>query len=175
VRLVAHEALTAEQRGDWRRLIALAHPSALADFRRSILFFLDPSNEETNDTRAMSLIFHVTSYEDLSRLSPDTLAVRYFAYKVFGLPHGSAGAARGIPVSRSVIGVVTSGDSLGFAMLRNAYPGLDTDSTVRYDHLTIRRLGGAWRIMLDGGLLETAGGWSFELNPLDSPEPPEYE
>lgn len=166
---VAREVFAALDSADWTRVAALSHPDALKRFHSQQVSDArfeedaraDPSAPaELRDYKPMYvLIYKAQSAEQLDAM-PAPVMLSHFLRMT--RPHRTRAASGsdtlpGMKETRRIVGTVMEGDSIAYVVfikvtrLRvspDSVPGFDPDMP---EAMTVKRVGGAWKTMLDGG------------------------
>ena len=179
---VARAALAAVDSAQWPALLALVHPMALAGFRAQQLEMLrsmshsgpgngdevgvvSPRRESFADFYVRR-VFLAYSVNEVKSLHADTLLLRYLTY--IGDAWRSRPDSARAPASRRFLGTVIDGDSVAYVMIRTAVPDSPNVRPDQVEFLTLRRLNGKWRTMLDGGLVFGSDGtYGFSVSDED--------
>ena len=175
---VARAVLRADSLRDWRSLLALAHPIAIADFKRFELMRLG-DNVRSRSMLSMDScmqaqlsrlaritldsVYRVSSAEELAQLSPDTVFTRYHLWYARFAPTAEMDSVMARPV-RSYVGHVLANDSTAYGVLLETYNRLPfPDWPAEQSHImTFRRFGSGWRSMLDPDFAHATSVTMFE-------------
>jgi hypothetical protein len=172
---VVRAVLQADSVNDWRALLALAHPAAIAEFRESTIsgFTFDGSEfpgmpplsqcmkDEMARSRQRKLdsIYQVPSVQALEKLPADTVFARERRWRAH-FPRTSPGDTL-MPRSHfTYLGHLMADDSTAYGILVETWTRRPTPDwpVRRAQTITIRKVGAEWRTMLDADLL---GGRAF--------------
>ena len=171
-RLLA-EAFRADSVNDWRGLLRIIHPQALADMKRSFMDQIargtfEPNENpdtcfarlETEFNRFMiDSVFRVRHYEAFTHLSPDTIFAR--ARRAYTLQRDHP-IPDWIPTDRRILGSLAANDTLAYVVV-NEHLGHLSDPDEPRDRArvyTARVFEGTWRL-LDVDFLDIPGSFSF--------------
>jgi len=175
---VVRAVLRADSLNDWRSLLALAHPAAIAEFRNSVIEELTfdasefpvmaPMNQCMKDHMARSRqsrldsIYRVPSVDALKKLPADTLFARDRRWR-----DQFQRVLRTDPLAShphyTYLGHLTADDSTAYGIVvetRDRLPMPEWPAR-RPQIITIRKLGAEWRTMLDIDMLR--GGAHVDL------------
>jgi hypothetical protein len=172
---VVRAVLRADSVGDWRSILALAHPDAIAEFRKSRLLSLAFDTTETFMMRELSQcmkdeiarsqrmqldsIYRVSSIDALARLPADTVFARHRRWMAH-LPRTFPADSLMPRKHYSYLGHVMADDSTAYGIIIERWNRLPTPDWPgrRPLIITLRRLGPDWRTMLDADFLEGGVG-----------------
>ena len=175
--MIAADVLRADSLHDWRRLLALAHPEALRAYRERQVRMAGLERftpmAEALDSCALSQfrlysrflldsVYRVPTVDSLSRLRPDTLFAR--VQRFAGRLHAADDDEDLMRPQISILGhVLAEGDSIAYVVLEYRHKTLPFPDWPerRAEIMTFRRLGAAWRSMLDNGLGDDIGNVGF--------------
>lgn len=163
---VAIALLRADSLGDWRAVLRLGHPDAIADFRRGELERLrgDWLNEMGSGSvracmsrhlarqirEALDSTYRVATVDALARLPADTVFARYHAWKAQFRPPPDVDSSFTRPL-RTYLGHVLANDSTAYGVLIESWPRHPVPGWPATEPkiMTLRRYGTGWRSMLD--------------------------
>lgn len=176
VETVAREVLEADSVHNWRLLLALTHPDALARYRHDRLAefdavrFLRPGSDtcfrhQLTEFHSFLLdsVYLVPSLDSLARLSPDSLFARVERY--------GGGWSHQIVVdtlapTRTIIGHVQPNDSTAYVVLEERYSHqrfLGSPET-HAEIMSFKLYHGAWRT-LDSGIGQGLRDFKYDSRP----------
>lgn len=176
---VVRDVFAAVDSADWSRVVALSHPDALKRFHaqqvREARFDddarADPSTPaEFRDHKPVyAFIYKAQSAEQLDAMPAPVMLSHFLRMTHRHALRATAGSDTLLAVreARRIVGTVMDGDSIAYVVCiktipprvaADSMPGLDPDLP---ETMTLKRDGGAWKTMLDGGLVWGTGGWAI--------------
>lgn len=168
---VARQVFAALDSADWSRVAALAHPEALKRFHAQKVreaqdeeeSRADPSvpAEFRNHKAVYALIYKVQSADQLDSMPAPVMLSHFLrAYHPQRTQRGTGSDGfLAFAGPRRIVGTVMDGDSVAYVVFINVTrrgTGEDSDLVVPPDlprAMTLKRDGGTWKTMLDGGLV----------------------
>ena len=172
---VVRAVLRADSAGDWRSILALAHPSAIAEYRKSQVLSLAFDTTESfmmrevpqcmkdqiAGSRRMHLdsIYRVSSVDELAKLPPDTVFARHRSWMA-KFPRPSPEDTIMPRARLAYLGHLMADDSTAYGIILQTWNRLPTPDWPgrRPLVITLRRLGPEWRTMLDADFLQSGVG-----------------
>lgn len=176
---VVGQVFAALDSADWARAAALTHPEALKRFHAQQVReaqFEDESRSdpslpaEFRDHKAMyALIYKVQSADQLDAMPAPVMLSHFLRNSHSHRAIQTIGRDSLLPAkeTRRIIGTLMDGDSLAYVVFitvtrrragDDSLPGLDPEMP---HVMTLKRDGGAWKTMLDGGLVWGRSGGLF--------------
>jgi hypothetical protein len=171
---VVRAVLRADSVGDWRSILALTHPAAIAEFRKSQILSLAFDTTETFMMRELSQcvkdqiarghrmqldsIYRVSSVDAFAKLPADTVFARHRSW-LAKFPRTALEDSLVPRPRRAYLGHLMADDSTAYGIIVETWKRLPMpDWPARQPKvITIRRLGPDWRTMLDVDFLNGGG------------------
>jgi hypothetical protein len=170
-RQVVEKAFRLRNSGAWNELITLVHPEALKQFRARQLEFAgfdERAKAERGSDAAnpsfLKIVYDVNDRASLEALSSEEMLKRWLNTS-YGKPEGRDSVAAPTS-SQKILGEVSEGDSVVHVVFREFYPevteaGKTYPATNGVRFITVKRTGGRWKILLNGGMVEDDGAFAI--------------
>jgi hypothetical protein len=177
---VAEMVLAADSSGDWRTLLALAHPEGVFKFHQAVMRLFEPhleswspidscmghvgsaAHREAHLRPVLASVFRVPSVDSLRRLSPDSVFARVGRHRTRA---SGARTREAHGATRKLLGVLLGPRESAYVVIYERYDSLPSPTwpRERTETMTLRKNQGEWRSMLDAGVsLSSAAVYSDE-------------
>jgi hypothetical protein len=171
-RQVVENAFRLRDTGAWGELVALVHPEALQKFRAEQLdiarFEELAAAERAVDSEShpsfLKIVYDVKDRTALEALTSEEMLKRWLR-TTYEKPESRDSVAAPTSTQR-ILGEVTEGDSVVHVIFREFYPavtegGEKFPATDGVRLITVKRVGGRWKILLNGGIAEEGGAFAI--------------
>lgn len=176
---VVRELFAAVDSADWSRVVALSHPDALKRFHAQQVSEArldddtraDPSlPAEFREHKPVYVLLYKVQTADQLAAMPAPVMLSHFLRMTHRAPRRTAAASdtlTEVHEARRIVGTLMDGDSIAYVVFiktipsqaaADTLPGFDPDMP---EAMTLKRDGGVWKTMLDGGLVWGTGGWAI--------------